>query len=57
MQDGPKAVWNITYIFVAFFSSLKQNFVAYLSSRVQITFLKFPSYDNKALVGCIPIPV
>ena len=39
-----------------FFSSLKQNFIAYRSSKVQIEFLKFTSCENQALVGCIPIP-
>ena len=34
MQDGRKAVWNIPYISVAFFRSLKHNFIAYLSSKV-----------------------
>ena len=34
MQDGPKAVWNISYVSVAFFPSLKQNFIAYSSSKV-----------------------
>ena len=34
MQDAPKAVWNIPYISVAFFPSLKQNFIAYRSSKV-----------------------
>ena len=34
MQDGPKAVWSIPYVFVAFFLSLKQNFIAYRSSKV-----------------------
>ena len=34
MQDGRKAVWNIPYISVAFFPSLKQNFIAYRSSKV-----------------------
>ena len=35
MQDGRKAVWSIPYVFVAFFfSSLKQNFIAYRSSKV-----------------------
>ena len=33
MQDGQKAVWNIPYIFVVFFPSLKQNFIAYCSSK------------------------
>ena len=40
-----------------FFPSLKQNFIAYRSSKVQIAFLKFTSCDNQALVGCIPIAV
>ena len=34
MQDGPKAVWTIPYVSVAFFPSLKQNFIAYRSSKV-----------------------
>ena len=34
MQDGWKAVWSIPYISVAFFASLKQNFIAYRSSKV-----------------------
>ena len=34
MQDGRKAVWSIPYISVAFYPSLKHNFIAYLSSKV-----------------------
>ena len=34
MQDGWKAVWSIPYAYVAFFSSLNQNFIAYRSSKV-----------------------
>ena len=34
MQDGPKAVWSNLYVSVAFFPSLKQNFIAYCSSKV-----------------------
>ena len=34
MQDALKAVWSIPYVSVAFFPSLKQNFIAYLSSKV-----------------------
>ena len=34
MQDGWKAVWSIPYISVAFFPDLKQNFIAYRSSKV-----------------------
>ena len=37
------------------FPSLKQNFIAHRSSKVQIAFLKFTSSDNQTLVGCIPI--
>ena len=32
MQDGSKAVWSIPYVSVAFFPSLKQNFIVYRSS-------------------------
>ena len=32
MQDDPKAVWSIPYVSVAFFPSLKHNFIAYRSS-------------------------
>ena len=34
MQDAPKEAWSIPYVFVAFFPSLKQNFIAYRSSKV-----------------------
>ena len=34
MQDGRKVVWSIPYVSVAFFPSLKQNFVAYRSFKV-----------------------
>ena len=34
MQDGQKAVWSIPYVYVAFFPSLKQNLIAYRSSKV-----------------------
>ena len=34
MKDGWKVVWSILYISVAFFPSLKQNFIAYHSSKV-----------------------
>ena len=55
MQDGRKAVWSIPYVSMAFFPSLKQNFIAYRSSKVHIAFMKFSSCDNQALVGYIPI--
>ena len=41
---------------MAFFPSLKQIFIAYRYSKVQIAFLKFPWCDNQTLVGCILIP-
>ena len=59
MQDTPKAVWSIPYVSVAYFPSLKQNFIANSSSKVshvQFAFMKFTSCDNQGLVGCIPIP-
>ena len=34
MQHGPKAVWSIPYVSVAFFPSLKQNFIVYRSSKM-----------------------
>ena len=34
MQDAPKAVWSIPCVSVAFFPSLKHNFIAYRSSKV-----------------------
>ena len=34
MQDAPKAVWSIPYDSVAFFPSLKHNFIAYRSSKM-----------------------
>ena len=34
MQGGTKEVWSIPYVSVAFLSSLKQNFIAYRSSKV-----------------------
>ena len=34
MQDGRKAVWSILYVSIAsFFPSLKQNSIAYRSSK------------------------
>ena len=34
IQDGPKSVWSIPYFSATFFPSLKQNFIAYRSSKV-----------------------
>ena len=36
MQDDPKAFWSIPYISLAFFPSLKQNVIAYRSSKVSL---------------------
>ena len=55
MQDGQKAAWSIPYVSVAFFPSLKQNFIEYHSSKVSDWIFNFTSCDNQALVGCIPI--
>ena len=34
MQHAPRAVWSVPYVSVAFFPSLKQNFIVYRSSKV-----------------------
>ena len=36
MQDDQKAAWSIPYVSVGFFPSLKQNFIAYRSSKVSL---------------------
>ena len=57
--NGRKAVWSIPYVSVAFFRSLKKNFIAYRSSKVSSgsdCIFEIPNCDNQALVGCIPIP-
>ena len=59
MQDGRKAVWSIPYVSVAFFPSLKQNVIAYRSSKVSsrpdcIFEIHQLCTINKS-VGCIPI--
>ena len=40
MQDALKAVWSIPYVSVAFFPSLKHNFMAYRSSKVSYCFFE-----------------
>ena len=56
MQDGRKAVWSIPYVSVAFFPSLKQNFIAYRSSKVSSRPDCIFEIHHQALVGCILIP-
>ena len=59
MQDAPKVVWSIPYVSVAFFSSLKQNFLAYGSSKVSSRpdcIFEIHHLWQSGLVGCIPIP-
>ena len=54
MQDTPKAVWSISYVSVAFFPSLKHNFIACRSYKVSWR----PDCifkSHQALVECIPI--
>ena len=58
MQDGRKAVWSIPYVSVAFFQSLKQNIIAYHSSKVfwrPDCIFEIHQLSNQALLGCIPI--
>ena len=58
MQDGRKAVWSIPYVSVAFFPSLKQNLIAYRSSKVSSRpDCIFEIHQLwQSLVGCIRIP-
>ena len=59
-----KAVWSITYVFVAFFPSLKENFIVYCSSKVSDCIFEIHQLWQSVgyihqlwqLVGCIPIP-
>ena len=51
MQDGRKAVWSIPYVSVSFFPSLKQNFIAYRSSKVS----SHPDCIFEIHQLCIPI--
>ena len=44
MQDGRKAVWSNPYVSVAFFSSLKHNFIAYRYSKPEIIKIGQSSY-------------
>ena len=57
MQDDRKVVWSIPYVSVAFFRCLKQNFIAYgsskVSSRPDCIFEILQLWQS----GCIPIPV
>ena len=55
MQDGRKAVWSIPYLSVAFFQFKNRILLHIVLLKCQIEFLKFASYDNLSLVGCIPI--
>ena len=47
MQDGRKAVWSIPYVSVAFFPSLRQNFIAHRSfSRPDCIFEIHPLWQS-----------
>ena len=60
MLDSCKVLQNqykAFHIFCGIFPSLKQNFIAYSSSKVssrQDCIFEIHSFDNQALVGCIP---
>ena len=57
MQHGRKAVWGISYVSVAsFFPSLKQNFIAYRSSKVSDCIFEIHQLWQSGVGGCIPIP-
>ena len=50
-----KAVWSIPYVSVAFFPSLKQNFIAHCSSKMSDCIFEIHHLWQSG-VGCIPIP-
>ena len=56
MQDGRKAVWSISYISVAYFPSLKHDFLAYRSSKVSSRPDCIFEIHQLWQSGCIPIP-
>ena len=55
MQEGWKSVWSIPYVSVAFFPSLKQNFIAYRSSKVSSHGDWIFEIHQLWQSGCIPI--
>ena len=55
MQDAPKAVWSIPYVSVVFFRVWNRILLHIILLKCQITFFKFTSCDNQALVERIPI--
>ena len=55
MQDGWKAVRSIQYVSVTFFPSLKQNFIAYRSSKVSSRPDCIFEIHQLWQSGCIPI--
>ena len=58
IQASPKAVWSIPYVSVAFFSSLKYNFIAYRSSKVSSCpdcIFEIHQLWNQALLRCITV--
>ena len=55
MKDSSKAVWSIPYVSVAFFLNLKENFIAYRSSKVSSRPDCIFEIHLQWQVGCIPI--
>ena len=56
MQGGWKAVWSIPFVSVALFPSVKQNFIAYRSSKVPSRPDCIFEIHQLWLSGCIPLP-
>ena len=56
MEGGPKAVWSIPYVSVSFFPKLKQNFIAYRSSKVSSRPDCIFEIHQLWQSGCISIP-
>ena len=56
MQDGQKAVWSIPYVSAAFSPSLKQNFIAYRSSKVSDWIFEIHQQWQPGFSKVYPIP-
>ena len=53
IQHGRKAVWSIPYISVAFFPSLKHNFIAYRLSKVLYCIFEIHQLNSNFCYSCL----
>ena len=55
MQDGSKALHTFLWHFFQVYNRILLHITLLKCPHVQIAFLKFPSWVNQDLEGCIPI--